>query len=296
MKRIAMTKDLTFSNIVAGFGHLMEWGWTKEQMNTYIHQLLELGITTMDNADSYGRYTAEEFFGQALKMEPGLRDQLELVSKVGIVYPDDNVRVKYYDYTTEHIIDHAQRSLEYYGTDHLDLLLLHRPSMIMDPAQIAEAFDKLYQQGKVRHFGVSNFTVDQTNMLASYCSRPLITNQFEFSVMDMEHIDSGVLDQCMEYRIHPMYYSPMGAGRLFEDSDTARRAREMLETVREEIGASDFSTVIYSWLLKHPAQGLPICGSGKIERMKAAVEALEKPLTLEQWFMIWTAVKGHKVP
>ena len=138
---------------------------------------------------------------------------------------------------------------------------------------------------------------DQFDLLQSYVKEPLITNQVEFSALRMDNMENGVLNQCLKNKIHPMLWSPLAGGRIFTSEDPeAVRLRETLEVIREEIGADDIDTVAIAWLLAHPTRPLPITGSGKFKRVQRTVEAVKYKLTLEQWFMIWTAVKGHKVP
>ena len=308
MEYVKMADDLTFSRIVLGFWRLLDWGLSVDQLIDYLHEVLDLGITTMDQADIYGQYEAEEYLGRALKKDKSLgralkkdkslAEKMQIVTKCGIVYKGKNgARVKYYDYTKDWIMGQVEKSLEYMGVDHIDLLLLHRPSPMMQPEEVADAFETLKQEGKVTHFGVSNFLPDEFDLLQSYVKEPLITNQVEFSALRMENMENGVLNQCLKNKIHPMLWSPLAGGRIFTSEDPdAVRLRETLEVIREEIGADDIDAVAFAWLLAHPTQPLPITGSGEIKLAKRPVEALKYKLTLEQWFMIWTAVKGHKVP
>lgn len=298
MEYVKMAEDLEFSRIVLGFWRLMDWGLSVDQLVSYLHEVLDLGITTMDHADIYGEYQAEEYFGRALKQDKSLRDKMQIVTKCGIVYKGyNNARVKYYDYTKDWIMGQVEKSLDFMGTDHIDLLLLHRPSPIMKPEEICDAFDTLKKQGKVKHFGVSNFLPDEFDLLQSGLNEKLITNQVEFSPLRMGNMENGVLNQCLKNKIHPMLWSPLAGGKIFTSQDEdAVRLRETLEEIRAEIGADDIDAVAFAWLLAHPTQPLPITGSGEIKLASRPVEALKYKLTLEQWFMIWTAVKGHKVP
>lgn len=291
-----MNDDLSFSRIALGFWRLVVWDLSDEELIRLLEEAVDLGITTMDHADSYGKYQAEKKFGDALKKNPSLRNKMEIVTKVGLVYPLNNERVKYYDYSKEYIIQQANQSLENLGVESIDTLLLHRPSPIVDPVEVAEAFDKLHQSGKVKSFGVSNHLPEQYRTLQKYINVPLITNQIELSPLNMDNMENGTMDLMLQEEIHPMIWSPLAGGRVFTgESEAALRLRDTLEIIRDEIGANDIGEVVFAWILAHPSKPIPITGSGVIEFIKTPVNALDYELTYEQWFMIWTAVKGHKV-
>jgi predicted oxidoreductase len=300
MEKVNMTEELQFSRIIQGFWRLADWGMSDKELLTFIEACMDVGITTFDHADIYGRYTCEELFGNALKLKPELRDSMQIVTKCGIkpIHPDYPDRVVgHYDTTKEHIIQSVEQSLKNFGTDYLDVVLIHRPDPFMNPEDVAEAFTALHQQGKVKNFGVSNFLPSQFNMLSSYLDMPLITNQIEVSVMHFEHFEKGTIDQCMEYRIKPMIWSPLAGGRIFTDnSERAVRLRKTLEKIGEQIGAASIDQVMYAWLLAHPAGFMPIVGSGKLERVQAAVNATKLKLSRQQWFTIFESSNGHPVP
>ena len=287
--------DLTVSKIALGCMRVS--GKSVEEVEELVKTALDLGINFFDHADIYGNYTVEEKFGEAIKKRPDLRNKMQIITKCGIIYKSETARVKYYDYSKEHIKGQVEKSLKYMGVDHIDTLLLHRPSPFMDPAEISRAFEELKQEGKVRTFGVSNFLPDEFRLLKSYLTVPLITNQVELSPLRMGNMENGVINQCMEERIHPMLWSPLAGGRIFTgEGEEEVRLREVLEVIREEIGAEDIDEVAFAWLFSHPAGLIPITGSGEIKLAERPVKALKYRLTPEQWFMVWTAVKGHKVP
>ena len=289
MEYVKMADDLEFSRVVLGFWRLLDWNLTTDELIKYLEECLDIGITTMDHADIYGNYTVEEKFGEAIKKRPDLRNKMQIITKCGIIYKSETARVKYYDYSKEHIKGQVEKSLKYMGVD--------RPSPFMDPAEISRAFEELKEEGKVRTFGVSNFLPDEFRLLKSYLTVPLITNQVELSPLRMGNMENGVINQCMEERIHPMLWSPLAGGRIFTgEGEEEVRLREVLEVIREEIGAEDIDEVAFAWLFSHPAGLIPITGSGEIKLAERPVKALKYRLTPEQWFMVWTAVKGHKVP
>ena len=291
-----MSKDLNFSRIVLGFWRMDEWNLSTDELIKFLEECMDIGITTMDHADIYGNYTFEELFGKALEKRPDLRKKMEIITKCTIVYPSSTVRVKYYDSSEKYIVSQVEKSLKYMNTDYLDTLLLHRPDPFMNPEEVSKAFDRLYKEGKVKSFGVSNYLPHEYKMLKSYLNVPLITNQVELSCLHMDNLENGVIPMCLEERIHPMIWSPLAGGKIFTgDGETENRLRNTLEIIREEIGADSIDVVAFSWLLSHPAQVLPITGSGEMKYVKKPVEALKYKLTPEQWYMIWTAVKGRKV-
>ncbi len=297
MEYVKMAEGLQYSRVVLGFWRLLDWNLTTDELIRYLEECLDIGITTMDHADIYGNYTVEERFGEALKKRPDLRSRMQIISKCGIIYKSETARVKYYDYSRKHIKEQVEKSLNYMGIDCLDTLLLHRPSPFMDGEEISRAFEELKKEGKVRTFGVSNFLPDEFRLLKSYLTVPLITNQVELSPLRMGNLENGVINLCMEERIHPMLWSPLAGGRIFTgQGEEEVRLRQVLEIIREELGAEDIDQAAFAWLFSHPAGLIPITGSGEIALAERPVKALKYRLTPEQWFMVWTAVKGHKVP
>ncbi len=285
-----------FSRIVLGLWRLGDWNMSAQDRLAFLQQSLELGITTTDHADIYGDYRAEALFGEALALQPSLRDSIEIVSKCGIKLVSPNRpahQLQHYDTGRAHIIASAEKSLANLHTDYLDLLLIHRPDPLMNADEIAEAFTRLQQDGKVKHFGVSNFTPAQFELLASRF--PLVTNQIELSVLHMAPLDDGTLDQCQRLAISPMIWSALAGGRLFNDSsEQGLRVRKALQTVAAELGVA-ISTVAIAWILQHPSRPLVLTGSGRIEAVREAAVATAVTLTREQWFSLWIASAGRNV-
>ncbi|MRI82624.1 oxidoreductase [Aerococcaceae bacterium DSM 109653] len=297
MEYINLSKDVKLSRVSWGFWRFKEWQGTKSEFINLTEFVLDLGITTMDHADSYGRYTAEEKFGDMLVDRPDLKNRMQFVSKVGLVYPSDYVRVKYYDNSKEYIISQAERSLKNLGIEALDVILLHRPDWFADPTEIAEAFEKLYKDGKIKAIGVSNYLPHEFRKLESYLSMPLSTNQIELSVSNYDNFENGTIDLAVEKRIHPMIWSPLSGGKIFTSDDIRFvELRKILEIIRQEVGAESIDEIAYAWLLSHPAKMIPITGSYIKEYIEKPVSALKYKLTSEQWYMIWTAYKGHRIP
>jgi predicted oxidoreductase len=298
--QLDLTKDgPRFSRIALGFWRLADWGLGDRELLRLIHASLDLGITTFDHADIYGDYACQELFGRALALEPVLRERMQIVTKCGIMLLSANRpahTLKHYDTGRAHIVASAERSLVELGTGHLDLLLIHRPDPLTDPDEVAEAFASLRQSGKVLHFGVSNFTPSQFELLASRLDFPVVTNQVELSVLNMEVLHDGTADQCLRLGVAPMAWSPLGGGRLFDQADEqAVRVRRALLSVGEDLGAS-IDQVALAWILAHPARFLPVLGTGKIARVQSAAQAETLSLSREQWFSIWSASMGEPVP
>lgn len=288
------------SRFVSGMMNLSQWQLSPRQRLDWLHACLDLGITTFDHADIYGSYTCEEQFGAALRLEPALRTRMEIVSKCGIKLLSANRpqhALKSYDTGREHIVASVNNSLQKLHTDYLDVLLIHRPDPLLDADAVAEAFGQLKQAGKVRFFGVSNFRPWHFDLLASRLDFPLVTNQVELSVLQMDVLHDGTLDQCQQHRLAPMIWSPFGGGRLFRgDDEQARRVRATLARIGDELGGAGPDQVALAWLLRHPSRPVPILGTGKLERLETAVQAAALTLSREQWFALWQASAGHEVP
>ncbi|PSW15660.1 oxidoreductase [Photobacterium rosenbergii] len=289
-----------FSELVQGYWRLADWNMTPQERLSFLKQHIELGVTTVDHADIYGNYSCEHLFGEALAIEPSVRDQIEIVTKCDINLCSDLVperKINHYDTSKQHIVNSVNNSLSRLNIENIDVLLIHRPDVLMDADEVAEAFAELKQQGKVNHFGVSNFTPSQFELLQSRLDAPLVTNQVEINPLNFEVAHDGTLDQLQMKRVKPMAWSCLGGGAIFSgQSEQQVRVRNELEAIREEVGAESIDQVIYAWVRRLPSNPLPIIGSGKIERVQAAVDALNITLTREQWYRVWVASKGHGVP
>lgn len=297
MQRITIADGLETSRVALGFWRWKEWGISVDELEKLIDGALELGITLFDHANIYDSGHPETAFGKVLARRAGLRENIQIITKSTIVYPNEHIRVKYYDTTAKHIVSELEASLARLQTDYVDLLLLHRPDPLMNPEETAAAFSQLHAQGKVRHFGVSNYKPFQFEMLASYCDQPLVTNQFETSVLQHENFENGSVAHALQRRIHPIAWSPLAGGRIFTGSDEASlRVRAELDIVRQEIGAETIDEVAFAWLFTHPAGFIPITGADDLTFVKRPVSALQYRLSNEQWFAIWSACNGHKVP
>ena len=300
MNRIKLTEDLEFSRIVHGHWRLADWKMSNLELLKLTEQTIELGVTTFDHADIYGDYQCEKLFGDAIILKKGLRKEIEIVTKCGIKLISEKFparKLKYYDYSFEHIVSSVNNSLKNLRTDYIDLLLLHRPAPFFNPETVARAFSELKKTGKVLHFGVSNFNPLQYEMLNTFTDEKLVTNQVEISPFCLEHFENGNIDYFLKEKIKPMAWSPLAGGRLMNpQEEKGQRIGRALSEVAEELNVSELDKIIYCWILKHPASIIPIAGTSNIEHIKNAVEAGNIDMSLEQWYKIYTASMGKDLP
>lgn len=300
MERIKLSENLEFSKIVHGHWRLSEWNLSNEELLKLTKQSIDLGITTFDHADIYGNYSCEKIFGDAINLDIGIRKNIQIITKCGIKLVSDKFpsrKLKSYDYSFDHIVSSVENSLKNFRTDYIDVLLLHRPSPFFNPEEVAKAFSQLKKQGKVRSFGVSNFNPQQFEMLNTYVEEDLVTNQVEISPYCLEHFENGNMDYFLTKKIKPMAWSPLGGGHIFNPTNSkGQQLLNTLEEVANELSIKDIDTLIYSWLLNHPSSIIPIVGSGKINRLKNAVTALNVELPSELWQKIYVASLGEELP
>lgn len=291
------TPPLALSPIVAGAWRLAQWHWSVAERVRWIEQCVELGITSFDHADIYGAYTVEALFGEALAQAPALKAKLQIVSKCGIqlaVPARPATRRKHYDTSAAHIVASAEQSLRALGVDALDVLLIHRPDPLMDADEVADAFARLRDAGKVRAFGVSNFTPAQFALLDA--RTPLVTNQIEWHPLRPAPLFDGTLDQAQQLRRPPMIWSPLAGGAVFtSDDEAARRTRGVLESLGAQHGVSA-TTIAFAWLLRHPSRPIPVAGSRRIEVMADAMRATTVRLDAAEWTDIHVAATGRDMP
>jgi predicted oxidoreductase len=300
MNRIQLAGDLSLSGIVHGQMRLKAWNLSTQGLVQLMEELIQLGVTSFDHADIYGDYRCEAMLGEALKLEKNLRSKIEIITKCGIKLVSDKFpdrRIKHYEYSFDYIVSSVNNSLKNFNTGHIDLLLLHRPAPFFDPQEVAKAFSVLKRDGKVLHFGVSNFSPAQFEMLNSFTEEKLLTNQVEISPYCLEHFENGNMDFFLKENIRPMAWSPLAGGKLLDEHDEkGSRILKALGEVASDLNVAAVDTVIYAWLLKHPASIIPVVGSGRIDRIKHAIEAMEVRMSLEQWYKIFIAVKGSELP
>ena len=287
---------LALSRIVAGMWRMTEWNMSAEQRVAFIERCLELGVTSFDHADIYGDYGVESLFGDALRLQPSLRARMEIISKCGIklVSPQRAQHsIQHYDTSAAHITASVDTSLRQLGTDYLDLLLIHRPDPLMDFDEVAHTFEGLRQAGKVRHFGVSNFSRHQFESLNKRIA--LATNQVEFSPLHTAPMFDETFDGLQDAGVAPMIWSPLAGGRLFSTGDgQADHLRLVIKTIADDLG-QPFASVVFAWIMQLPCRPIPLTGSGRIEAIEVAVAGTRFTLSRPDWFTILRAARGHEV-
>ena len=266
----------------------------------------ESGYTVFDLADIYCHGRCEELFGEVLRETPGMRERVIVATKCGIrragnPTPESPQR---WDFSGEYIVHACEESLRRMKVETIDLLMLHRPDYLADPHEIAGAFLQLYDAGKVRCFGVSNFRPSLLSAVQAACPLPLVVNQVEISLVQRAAFEDGTLDQCLEQTITPMAWSPLGAGLLgagakqmlaWQQGYRSDGAVTALDDVARERGVSR-SVIAYAWLMKHPSRVMPIVGSTNPERIREAAQADGLELTREEWYRLFLAARGEPLP
>ena len=273
----------------------------------FLRTALEYGANFFDHADIYGAGTCEELFAKALSMNPGIRDQMILQSKCGI-HPG-----KMFDFSKAHILSSVDAILHRLQTDYLDVFLLHRPDALMEPQEVAEAFDILHKNGKVRHFGVSNQDPSTILLLQRYLHQPLVTNQLQLSITNASIItqslnmnmpdtmavdrDNGILNFCRLNDITIQAWSPFQYGffeGVFLGNDKFPELNKTLDILADKYQVSA-TTIALAWIIRHPAKIIPVTGTTNIQRLKDCIKATDIQLTQEEWYAIYLAA-GHRLP
>jgi predicted oxidoreductase len=274
-----------FSPISHGYWRLMDWNLSPQDIASLVEASLELGIHTIDHADIYGDYRCEAAFGQGFGLlAPSVRQKVQLVSKCGIKLLTASAperRIKHYDYSYAHIVQSVENSLQRLGAEKLDVLLLHRPSPLLQP--------------EVLDFGVSNFTPGQFDALQSACEQPLVANQVQISPLHVDYLFDGGQDHALLHDYAPMAWSPLGGGRLFDPKSERDHAVADLFKQLSEVHNMPIDTLAYAWIRKLPSNPTVVVGSGKLERLEAALRALDFDFPLEDWYAVLQASRGHGI-
>ncbi len=296
MNRVKLNEQLSLSRMAYGMWRLGDDEDTSTaHVQAKVDACLAQGITTMDQADIYGGYMAEEIFGNALK-GTSLRSEIEIVTKCDILAPAGRhaqARVKYYDTSRQHITQSVEDSLRLMGIEQIDLLLIHRPDPMMDHHETGTTLDDLVASGKVSNIGVSNFRPWDMDLLQSAMKTRLVTNQIEISVIANDAFTNGDLAYLQRHDIKPMAWSPLAGGALFTDANASLIA--IMKRLGDKQGR-DTSAVALAWIMAHPANIIPVVGTNNLDRLRALSTAFDVDLGREDWFEIYTAALGHEVP
>ena len=296
MERVTLSDDVSLSRIVYGMWRLGDDADTSPaHVEAKIESCLAQGITTMDQADIYGGYMAEEILGAALRAAPALKDRIEIVTKCDIVAPvgrHEAARVKYYDTGRAHITQSVEDSLRLMGIETIDLLLIHRPDPLMDHHETGATLDDLVASGKVRSVGVSNFRPWDWELLQSAMTTRLVTNQIEISVLAHHPFTNGDIAFLQRHGIPPMAWSPLAGGALFTPENKAIHDRLAAIAARHD---SDVTSLVVAWLLAHPARIMPVMGTNSLDRIAQFGAAAKISIDRQTWYEIYTTVLGHEV-
>jgi predicted oxidoreductase len=301
MPRLAIApRGPEFSRLVYGTWRMLSDQSTPQDINRRLNACLELGITTVDTAEIYGLYEAEKALGEAIALSPGMRDKLEIVTKAGIYVPckfHPDRRTAHYNASGPRMIKSLEKSLRFLATDHVELLLVHRPDWLTRADDTAAGLNQLLREGKIHAAGVSNYSPSQFDLLNGLMEKPLATNQIEFHLLHMDPIYDGTLAQCEGAGILPMAWSPLAGGRLFDqNNEAAERIAKAVAEMAARYGGASVEQIAYAWILAHPSRPLPILGTNRIERIKSAAAAVDLVLEREDWYALWQAAQGRKVP
>jgi predicted oxidoreductase len=273
---------------------------TPQEINRRLHACLELGITTIDTAEIYGLYEVERALGEALTLSPGLRDKLEIVTKAGIYVPckyHPDRHTAHYDASGPRLVKSLEKSLRFLATDRVEMFLVHRPDWLTRADDTAVGLNSLLRDGKIRAAGVSNYTAAQFDLLNSHMEKLLATNQVEFHLLHMDPIYDGTLTQCEKLGALPMAWSPLAGGRLFDPSiEAAQRISKAVDKMAARYGRASIEQLAYAWIMAHPSRPLPVIGTNRVERIRTAAAAAEIVLEREDWYALWEAAQGQKVP
>lgn len=286
-----------FSSVVAGVIRWGAWGakLSSSKMAGLISQCVENGITTFDNADVYGNYTTEREFGDALILSGVDRDQIQIITKCGIIKPcaeKPGFSISHYNTSKRHIIESAEQSIVNLNTPYIDVLMINRPSPVMNYEEMAEAFHYLSESGMVKEFGVVNFSPDQIRAMRRFY--PVTSHQAELSITHLSPLLDGTVDTCVANDMVPMSWSPIGGGAIYTNSRRGKKLEETLTQQAEKYGWT-LSEMALLFLMHHPAKIRPVLNFSKADKYKEVVELTNTVLTNEQWFEIFTHCSGQEL-
>ncbi|MDR1876221.1 MAG: aldo/keto reductase [Flavobacteriaceae bacterium] len=274
----------------------MRWGsWGRNLSSDQAAKLLKScydeNLVKFDLADIYGDYTTESLFGEALKKSGIKRNQLKISTKCGILYPGAHHRVKAYDSSKTHLINSVNNSLKNLNTDYLDVLFIHQQDHLMNFNELETVLTELKLSGKVKHFGVCNFSAYAFKVL--YDKFPLVTNQMEFSLIKPGALFNDTLFQSGHYHKKTQIYTPLGNYFTAKNEAAYRLQNELTATAKKYNATID--QILLAWTLKVPYKITPILGSVNIERIKEQIKAFDINLSVEDWYKLLEISRGKPV-
>lgn len=296
MRMVELSKKLSVSALVQGFWRLDSWKLSADELVDFMNACLERGVTTFDTAEIYGGTLCESLMGEAFARDKTLGKRIQIVSKTGIFKKNVNgVDFGYYDTTYDRVKKSCEESLKRLNLEKLDLYLIHREDPCFDPWETARALKDLKKEGLVGEVGVSNFDPFKFDALNRVMDGELVTNQIEWNPVCFEHFDSGMMDYLTARRIHPMIWSPLAGGGLFRQEDPlCSRAMVKIGEIAQRHHVEP-ETIVYAWLMYHPAGAVPLLGSNKLSRLDLAIKALDVKLEHSEWYEIYTASGQQKL-
>ena len=288
----------------------------KQRADDLIHAAVEHGITLIDLADIYTRGKSDMVVGEVIKNDPSIREKIQLQAKSGIVLPDELYpgSIAHFDFSYDNLTKKVETTLQRLNTDYVDILLLHRPDPLVEPEEVARAFDDLKSSGKVLHFGVSNHTPMQIELLKKYLNQPIVINQLELNVLHNDLINDGIvsnmtsaqytgaratLDYCRVEDIMIQAWSPVAGGQIFapkdDAPDTVKATAGLIAKLAEKHQTTK-AAIALAWLLHHPAGIQPILGTMNVKRIPESVLADDVTLSRVEWYSLLAAANGAGVP
>lgn len=298
--KVNLHDKFSISKLVIGCMRMNEWKLNVEQRVEFIEWCIEQGITTFDHADIYGgSHNNEALFGEALQAKPELREKIEIITKCTICVPggeNPNVRTRYFNTDKEYILRQVNKSLEKLKCEYIDLLFIHMSDLLVNPTELNETLKQLANEGKVRHFGLSNHNPLEFDTLQKYSDVKFVTHQFMLNPLGIENYKNGTMTHCLKEGIHPMFWSPLAGGRIFNPTNNfEENMKNTLECIRQELNLEHLDEVIYKWLFKHSSDPIIVLGTGNRERIKRAIRSINGvQMTREQWYKILTEA-GYKL-
>ena len=297
--RVNLQDNFSISKLVIGCMRLNEWNLNVKQRIEFVEWCIEQGVTTFDHADIYGgNHRNEELFGEVLQMKPQLREKIEIITKCSICVPNDanpNIKTRYFNLDSKYIIKQVNKSIEKLKCDYIDLLLIHMHDLLVNPKELNDTLNQLKEEGKVKYFGLSNHNPLEFDTLQKYTDVKFVTHQFMLHPLGIENYKNGTMTHCLKEGIHPMFWSPLAGGRIFNPTNAfEENMKNVLEGIKQELHLREVDEVIYKWLLKHSSDPVIVLGTGNRERIKRALHSLQGvQMTREQWYKIITEA-GYK--
>ncbi|MBY9079799.1 aldo/keto reductase [Paenibacillus sp. HN-1] len=290
--KVHLNKQLSISKLVIGCMRMSDWKLSTAEMVQFIEWCLERGITTFDHADIYGgEHKNEELFGEALHMQPSLREKIQIITKCDICVPNaknPGINTRFFNTDKEYILAQVNESLIKLQCDYVDILLIHMFDLLIDPAELNETLQQLKNEGKVKYFGLSNHNPIEFDTLQKHTDIPFVTNQFMLNPLGIENYINGTMTHCLKAGISPMIWSPLAGGRIFKPGNPKEKSmRNVLESIRMELEMEHVDEVVYKWIFRHSSNPAIVLGTGNKERIERAIRSVSgSKMTREQWYKI----------